>query len=174
MARRKLGLWLIGAKGGVATTVTVGLAALRRGLTGTTGLVSALPQFARLDFADWGDFTIGGHEIRETTLFAEAQQLVRGNHALDADLVGKLKSDLDKLDKNTRSGTLVNVGATIAGLAEPSLRKQQDTPRAAIERVQGDLTDFIRRNSLERLIVVNLASTEPAPDEELPAKWKDF
>jgi hypothetical protein len=90
MARRKLGLWLIGVKGGVATTVTVGLAALRKGLAGSQGLVSELPRFAGLDFAQWGDFTIGGHEIRETTLFAEAQQLVKGNHALGGDLVAKL------------------------------------------------------------------------------------
>jgi myo-inositol-1-phosphate synthase len=29
---RKLGVWLIGAKGGVATSVTIGLVALRKGL----------------------------------------------------------------------------------------------------------------------------------------------
>ena len=174
MARPKLGLWLVGAKGGVATTVTVGLTALRRGLTGTTGLVSALPQFAGLDFADWGDFTIGGHEIREASLFAEAQQLVRGNHALSGELVAKIKSDLDKLDKNTRPGTLVNVGATIEGLADAALRKTKESPRGAIERLQNDLRDFAKRNSLDKVLVVNLASTEPAPEEELPARWKDM
>lgn len=174
MARPKLGLWLIGAKGGVATSVTVGLCALRRGLADATGLVSALPQFAGLDFADWNDFTIGGHEIRETTLFAEAMQLVRGNHALDGDLVAKLKGDLDKLDKNTRPGTLVNVGATIEGLADPTLRKVKESPRAAIERFQADFQEFNKKNKLDQLIVLNLASTEPAPDEELPAKWKDL
>ena len=31
MPARKLGLWLVGAKGGVATSVTVGLVALRKG-----------------------------------------------------------------------------------------------------------------------------------------------
>lgn len=174
MARRKLGLWLIGAKGGVATTVTVGLTALKRGLAEATGLVSALPQFAGLDFSDWGDFTIGGHEIRETTLFAEAMQLVRGNHALDGELVAKLKGDLDKLDKNTRPGTLVNVGSTIESLADPSLRKVKESPRAAIERFQADFQEFIKKQKLDQLLVVNLASTEPAPDEELPAKWKDL
>jgi len=174
MARPKLGLWLIGAKGGVATTVTVGLAALKRGLAETTGLVSALPQFAGLDFADWGDFTVGGHEIRETTLFAEAQQLVRGNHALDGELVARLKGDLDKLDKNTRPGTLVNVGSTIEGLADPAIRKVRESPRAAIERFQGDFQQFVKKQGLDKLLVVNLASTEPAPDEELPARWKDL
>src|SRR5438128_1936223 len=108
MPQRKLGLWLIGAKGGVATTVAVGLLALRKGLAENHGLVSALSQFAGLDFAGWNDFTLGGHEIRETTFFAAAQQLVRNNHALDGDLVDKLKLELDKLDKNVRPGTLLN------------------------------------------------------------------
>src|SRR5689334_4419254 len=129
MPQRKLGLWLIGAKGGVATTVVVGLAALRKGLTENQGLVSALPQFAELEFAGWNDFTIGGHEIREATYFDAAQQLVKNNHALDSELVGKLKSDLDKLDKNICSGTVLNVGPAIERLAAPAMKQQRDAPR---------------------------------------------
>jgi hypothetical protein len=34
MARQRIGIWLFGARGGVATTAIVGLAALRRGLVG--------------------------------------------------------------------------------------------------------------------------------------------
>ena len=132
MASRKLGLWLIGAKGGVATSVTVGLVALRKGLTTDQGLVTQLPQFAGLDLAAWSDFTIGGHEIRETTLFAEAQQLVRNNHALDGDLVARCKADLDKVDKNSRQGTLVSVGRAIENLADAQVRKLRESPRAAI------------------------------------------
>jgi myo-inositol-1-phosphate synthase len=174
MARRKLGLWLIGAKGGVATTVTVGLTALRKGLAGSQGLVSELPRFAGLDFAPWGDFTIGGHEIRETTLFAEAEQLVQGNHALDGDLVTKLKSDLDKLDKNTRPGTLYNVGSRIESLADASVRKLRESPRGVIERFQADLREFAKNNHLDEVVVVNLASTEPPLETELPPRWKDL
>jgi myo-inositol-1-phosphate synthase len=172
---RKLGLWLIGAKGGVATSVTVGLVALRKGLASGQGLVSQLPQFAGLDLAAWGDFTIGGHEIRDTTLFAEAQQLVRNNHALDGDLVAKCKADLDKLDKHTRPGTLYNVGRAIEKLADADVRKRNESPRSAIERIQGDLRDFVNTNRLDQLLVVNLASTEPPADEaELPTRWKDL
>ena len=43
MARPRIGVWLIGAKGGVAVTTITGLIALGRGLTGSTGLVSELP-----------------------------------------------------------------------------------------------------------------------------------
>jgi myo-inositol-1-phosphate synthase len=175
MAKRKIGVWLIGAKGGVATTVTVGLVALRKGLTDNHGLVSQLPEFAGLDLLDWGDVTLGGHEIRETTLHAEALQLARANHALDADLISQIKSDLDRLDKNTRPGTLFNVGPTIEKLADEPSRKLRETPRDAIERIQADLKEFRSRQGLDQVLVVNLASTEPAPETaDLPPRWKDL
>src|SRR5205814_927362 len=148
MPQRKLGLWLIGAKGGVATTVVVGLLALRKGLAENHGLVSALPQFAGLDFAAWSDFTLGGHEIRDTTYFAAAQQLAKNNHALDGELVGKLKAELDKLDKNIRTGTLLNVGAAIEGIAARGVKRQREAPQEVIERVQANLKDFAVKNRL--------------------------
>ncbi len=174
MPQRKLGLWLIGAKGGVATTVVVGLAALRKGLVGNHGLVSALPQFAGLDFAGFSDFAVGGHEIRETTYFAAAQQLAKNNHALDGELVGKLKPDLDKLDKNVLPGTVLNVGPAIEGIAAPAVKRERESPRAAIERMQQDLKDFTSKNRLDQVIVVNLASTEPPLETVLPTRWKDL
>ena len=47
MARRRIGLWLIGAKGGVAVSAITGLIAIRKRLTGPCGLVSELPLFRR-------------------------------------------------------------------------------------------------------------------------------
>ena len=61
-------LWFIGARGGVASTATLGLLALQRQLAATTGLVSELPQFATLDFAAWDSFVVGGHEIRDGSI----------------------------------------------------------------------------------------------------------
>jgi myo-inositol-1-phosphate synthase len=177
MARRKLGVWFIGAKGGVATTVTIGLVALRKGLAENVGLVTQLPQFAGLDFASFSDIVIGGHEIRETTLHAAALQLASVSRALDPELVAKCKTDLDKIDKNTRPGTLWNVGATIEKFAASDLRtkSRRETPRAAIERIQADLKEFATRQEVDQLVVVNLASTEPPADAaNLPERWKDL
>ena len=177
MARRKIGIWLIGAKGGVATSVTVGLAALRKGLAGNAGLVTELPLFAGLDLAQWPDFVLGGHEIRQTTLFEAAMLLARDNHALDADLIARVKPELDKIDKNTRDGTLWNVGHRIEEFAADEVKKRssKETPRGAIERIQGDLKEFVQTNKLDQLIVVNLASTEPPVEESgLPPRWKDL
>lgn len=177
MARRKIGIWIIGARGGVAASVCVGLAALKKGLAGNEGLVSQLPEFAALDLPAADDFIVGGHEIREMTLESAAQQLVVNNQALRGELVAKVKPELDKIDKNIRLGTLWNVGPTIEKVAAKEARSaaQGESPRAAIERVQSDLTDFRKRHGLDEIVVVNLASTEPPLEEgSLPATWKEL
>ena len=56
--RGRTGLWLIGAKGGVATTVITGLAALARGTTEPHGLVTALSPCARLDLVGFDEIVI--------------------------------------------------------------------------------------------------------------------
>ena len=48
MSRQRIGVWFIGAFGGVGTTATAGLFALQKGLAGTAGLVSEQPRFADL------------------------------------------------------------------------------------------------------------------------------
>jgi myo-inositol-1-phosphate synthase len=117
MAKRRIGVWFIGAWGGVATTVIVGLLALKRGLTGTTALVSALLPFDKLDLIGWDELVLGGHEIRETTALIEARQLLEKSHVFQPHLLAQLETDLAAFDKNVRPGTLLNVGPTIESLA---------------------------------------------------------
>ena len=175
MARSRIGIWLIGAKGGVATTAIVGLVALKKGLTDNHGLVSQLPQFDDLGLADWKEFVIGGHEIRDTTLYAEANKLVDESRAIDGRIVEKCKNDLNKIDANIKDGTLFNVGKTINSLAHDKLRKKTETPRDAIKRIQRDLRAFVKDNKLTDLVVMNVSSTEPTVDEStLPQTWSDM
>lgn len=175
MARPRIGLWLIGARGGVATTVIVGLAALKRGLAGSQGLVTQLPLFEGAGLIDWQDVVVGGHDIRDTTLFAEAMQLNDKSHVIGAELIRAVKPDLDKIDKQIRPGTLINVGHTIEDFATGELRKVREAPREAIARIQADLKAFVKEQKLDRLIVMNVASTEPPVDvSEIPAKWADL
>ena len=63
MTQRRVGLWLIGAYGGVGATAALGLAALARGLTDTTSLVTALPLFEGLGLDEPAQFVLGGHDI---------------------------------------------------------------------------------------------------------------
>lgn len=175
MAKKRVGVWLIGAKGGVATTTIVGLTALRKGLTSNCGLVSQLPDFTELDLVEWKDLAIGGHEIRQTTLFDEAMKLHTVSRALDEPLIAKCKADLDRIDKQIVPGTIINVGPTIEKFATTSLRNRSESARQSLDRIQADLKAFVKGQQCEQLIVVNLASTEPpVAEEQLPPRWKDL
>lgn len=171
MAKRRIGVWLIGAWGGVATTVVVGLTALKRGLTGTTALVTAIPPFDQLDLAGWDELVLGGHEIRETTALVEAKQLLEKSHVFQPHLLAQLEPDLAAFDKNVRPGTLINVGPTITSLAgSQSLQFQHESAKQALARLANDIQDFKTREKLDRVIVVNVSSTEPPPSDDV-LKW---
>ncbi len=173
MARSRVGIWLIGAKGGVATTTMVGLAALKRGWISETGLVSALPQFAGADLAYWKDFVVGGHDVRAGSLFDEAAKMSLESRAIDHSLLQRLKPDLERTEKELRVGTLIHVGKTIEQLADDPACVRRETPRAAIARLQADIAGFAARHKLGHVVVVNVASTEPAiaAPESLPSEW---
>jgi myo-inositol-1-phosphate synthase len=176
MARPRIGIWFIGAKGGVASTATVGLAALKRGWIQETGLASSLAPFAGLELAYWKDFVVGGHDIRSGSLFDEAWKMSSESRAIDGALLQRLKPELERIDKELRPGTLINVGATIENLADDAWRVKRETPREAIARVQADIRAFAAQHKLAQTIVVNVASTEPviADVENLPASWANL
>ena len=175
MPRPRIGIWLIGAKGGVASTVTVGLISLKKGLTGRAGLVSELPDFAQLDLAAWNDFVIGGHEIREVSSYDEALRMHNESRAIDLGVLNHCKADLQEIDKLIRPGTLLNVGKTIESLAGGESRQISETPRQAIERIQHDLRSFIDEQKLGHVVVVNVSSTEPPVDAAaFPARWAEL
>lgn len=173
MARQRIGIWFIGARGGVATTTIVGLIALKKGLCPPFGLVSELEQFADLDLTQWDQMVFGGHEIRNTTLWKEAKAFQSTSGVFDDNVLTKCKSDLAKVDKQIKPGVLFRVGKTIEELASNEIRLIKETPKEAVERVQFDLKTFKDRNKLDQVIVINVASTEPPHElSEYPTTWK--
>ncbi len=175
MARARIGIWLIGAKGGVASTATVGLTALKKGLIGDAGLVSELPEFQSIGLAPWSDFVVGGHEIRDVRSFDEAMRMHTESRAIDSGVLAQCKDELDEIDGRIRPGVVLNVGPTIEKLASPEVLARRETPRQAIERVQADLKAFTDEHQLEHVLVVNVSSTEPAVNpDSLPPTWKEL
>ena len=63
---RRVGLWLIGACGGVGSTAAIGLSLLAKGQTSSVGMVSALSLFDNVDLDTPEAFVVGGHDIRQT------------------------------------------------------------------------------------------------------------
>ena len=174
MARAGIGIWLVGAKGGVATTTVLGLAALKRGLVPEFGLVSSLPRFRHLGPPGWDDFLVAGHEIRNVRLADEALRLATTSRAFDPRLIEECKAELAGIDRRVRPGTIYKVGRTIEKLAGPAV-PHRESPREAVRRVQNDMARFVRANGLGHLIVVNVASTEPPVDPAaIPPRWAEL
>jgi myo-inositol-1-phosphate synthase len=174
MAQSRIGIWLVGARGGIASTVAVGLTALDKGLVDEVALVSSLPRFARLGPARWSDFVIAGHEIRDVALADEAMRLATESRAIEPNLVDRCRQGLDRIDRRIRPGTIHNVGPTIAQFAGPNVPREE-TPREAVDRLGRDLAEFTRAERLEHVVVVNIASTEPAVDTaQVPESWAEL
>ncbi len=161
MNERRVGLWLIGAFGGVGTTAALGLAALRRQLTDTTSLVTALPLFQQLDLDRPSQFVVGGHDIRRAGYYQSARLLHQQANIFDAGLIDTCRPDLDAWSANVRPGSVLNAGATIAKLVDIPEAQRADSARAVIARIQADLEQFRSGQHLDQVVVINVASTEP-------------
>ena len=171
MPDNRIGLWLIGAKGGVATTMMTGLAALRRGAIEPVGLVTALDPFTRLDLVDFADIVVGGHDIRAGGLGDEARRMWTESRAITPELLDGAADFFAEVEARLRPGTIVAAGDRIQSLADARTAAVVETPRQAIDRVRADIEHFQKAERLAHVVVVNVASTEPPPSLPIP---KDF
>jgi myo-inositol-1-phosphate synthase len=161
MSKRRVGLWLIGAFGGVGTTAALGLSAWSRDLIDTTSLVTALPLFDPLDLDAPTSFVVGGHEIRQGGFRQTIRELQQRSNIFEPALAQACEGDLEKWEANVRPGSVLNAGPTIAGLATRPEVLKSETPRQAIERIKADLQAFKQSQRLDQFVVLNISSTEP-------------
>ena len=161
MAGHRVGLWLVGAFGGVGTSITVGLSAMARGLTDRTGLVTELPEFAGLSLPDPADFVVGGHDIRATSFANSAEEFRVASGVFEAGWLSACNDELAQATARVRPGSHFGAGKTIEKLADWSTAKRPQSVRQAADRIAADLVAFQTAEALEHVIVLNVASTEP-------------
>src|SRR2546425_7998382 len=157
----KVGVWLVGAQGSLASTVVLGARAIARKLAADGGLVTELPELAALPFVPFADLAFGGWDIAPTGLVARARELATDDGAVAEALVTGLEADLKSVEARIRPG-FVRGGA----LPTPPPGARAFLPRGeslavAVERLGDDLDRFRREERLDTGIVVNVASTEP-------------
>jgi myo-inositol-1-phosphate synthase len=157
----RVGLWLVGAFGGVGTTITLGLAAMVRGLVEKTGLVTELPLFHGLPLPELGSFVIGGHDIRATSFGESAEEFRRNSGVFAPEWIAACQAELEEASKQVRPGTLFGAGRAIRGLGDWAQSGSRETARQAVDRIAADMAAFIHSESIDHLIVLNVASTEP-------------
>jgi myo-inositol-1-phosphate synthase len=72
-----------------------------------------------------------------------------------------MAGELEAIDGDIKLGTAMNCGATILRLRGSPVPGDRRTLRQVIAGIEQDLRGFQRRHRLQRLVVVNVASTEP-------------
>ncbi len=170
-----LGVWMIGALGGIGTTLVVGARALAQGLASDTGLITNRPEFAPLNLVPVQNLVFGGHEVRLSNYWDSACEIARRSRSFDQELLARLKNDLLDISEALKPGTSVNCGPAIDALVTNPVSRQDDGLRSIIQRIQSDLRAFRARESVDRVVVVNLASTEPdLPEIEALSRPEEF
>ena len=158
-AKGGLGLWLIGAKGAIATCVTYGLAGLARGWVEPRGVVTAAPVFAGLELASFDRFVTGGWDVSLRPMSDTVAGLVR-ERVLDADLVAAASIEAAGHEARLRPGILDGPAVGGSDLDPEAARRGALDMRGKIEALTRDLEEFKAEHGLSRVVVVDLASTE--------------
>ncbi len=142
----KIGIWFIGARGSLATTATLGLHGLASRLAAPTGCVTELDDLDGRGLPAYDRLVTGGHDVSDLPLTKRAEQLVAGGVVSSA-LVEALGGELAAADDRVRPGA------------------DADTDqRGTVERLTADIVHFRERMGLDRVVVVDVSSTEPPHD----------
>ncbi|MEV7288918.1 inositol-3-phosphate synthase [Streptomyces sp. NPDC093252] len=147
LSRPRVGVWLIGARGSVATTVVTGCAAVTAGLHPPTGMVTETPPFTDSALPALSDLVFGGHDTVDCPLPKRAEALTAGG-VLPPGLTTAVAAELTAADREIRPG----------GPTPGDTRTEAEL----IAAFTADIRDFVHRHDLARTVVVNVASTEPA------------
>lgn len=158
-AKGGLGLWLIGAKGAIATCVTYGLAGLARGWLEPRGVVTASEAFRGLELASFDRFVTGGWDVSLRAMSDTVAELVR-ERVLDGDLVAAASIEAAGHESRLRPGILDGPAVGGSDLDPEAARRGALDARGKIAALVGDLEEFKNEHGLERVVVVDLSSTE--------------
>jgi myo-inositol-1-phosphate synthase len=160
MMQRKIGVWMVGAHGSIASTLVAGALAIRHGLSDSQGLVTTTAPFAHLDLAAIEDMEFSGCDVRKGSLIGAVDDVLTSTGTVRESELNRFEEDLLLIDHSIRPGTVRNCGQAIRALGTnatdlcPSVRDE-------IRTVTGYLEEFRSDCNLDEVVVVNLASTEP-------------
>jgi myo-inositol-1-phosphate synthase len=142
----RTGLWLIGARGSVATTAISGLLALRAGLIRPYGCVTEHLDLDPVLLPAWDELVVGGHDIVDTALEKRAERLADAG-VLPTRVLAGIRDGLREVEASVRPG--YHPSTHSGSLAD------------AVRRIAADLERFRVDHELARVVVVNVSSTEP-------------
>ena len=162
----KTGLFVVGVRGAIGTTVLHGIEALRSGMP-PIGMVTAGEEFARHPWVDVERLTVRGWDVAGDAHRA-ADDLAR---------VGVLPADLVELSGGLRDRLEMSLAPGVPEPEDAQLvdRKAADrlslSPAEMVEALREDIREWCQELRTKQAVVVYLASAER--QRELPESWMD-
>ncbi|TVT43443.1 inositol-3-phosphate synthase [Hymenobacter setariae] len=156
----RLGVAIVGLGGAVATTAVAGVALLRAGAMGTTGLpLATLPAQLTDQLVRYENLVFGGWDLSPDDLATAARQ----HGVLERHQMADVEDELKAIQPWPAVGN-VRFCRNVTG--QHLLKVESHA--AAVEAIRANLQRFREEQDLERVVVINLASTEAMPDLSLP------
>lgn len=153
----RTGVWIVGARGDIATTLIVGAEALKQGQISSSGMTTEIPPTSSLDLIEMDDMVIGGLDIIDSNLAESARIVGQRSGTFSAELVNLITPELERIDQDI--------------VCEPQAAwetgSRQDTLNipAFITQIRKHLRDFTTKHQLTHTVVVNLTSAEQLPED---------
>ncbi len=154
----RIGVAIVGIHGAVASTVVAGVELMKRGLAPRVGMVTercdahiAESLTELLDFAPLESLVFGGWDLQ----FANCYEAALHHKVLAPHVLEQVRGELERV----RPWPAVFASEYVENLAGQNVVRVR-THREQIALLERDLENFRREHGLDRVIMVNLASTE--------------
>jgi myo-inositol-1-phosphate synthase len=146
------GVLFVGILGAVATTTISGLFAVNQGLAPLRGVISSEKEFERLQLTPLDQLVFGGWDIQKDSLIGA----VKRHGIIQESILQKMEMSLHHVP--VWQAPLANVNDFVKGVYR--LQGESVTLASAVDQIQADIKAFRKKYELERIIVINTASTE--------------
>lgn len=156
--RERIGIAVVGVGGAVATTAIAGIELIKSGKNDRTGL--PLAELAVPGLADYRDLVFTGWDVNSDDLGTAAEK----HGVLDGEQIRGAAEGLAGIRPMAAVGS-----ASFCKNVDGENKFAAPSHRAAVERIADDLARFKRDSGVDRVVMVNLASTERYPDLSAPA-----
>ncbi|UJW56460.1 inositol-3-phosphate synthase [Bacillus sp. A116_S68] len=151
---KRVGVMIIGLNGAVASCLTGGIMAIRKGIVESQGLVTDLPEFEGLNLLDLNSLHFSGWDIRQSSHY-----LWMKNHGVvPHEVLETIKEDVETI--NVLQAPTIGVSKSTMEL-EGTMRNDSLTRMQVVDQLMFDIKEFKNKNQLDGVVVLCLASTEP-------------
>jgi myo-inositol-1-phosphate synthase len=156
--KQKIGVWIAGARGDIATTLIVGLEALKNRRISTSGMTTEIPPISNLVLAGLDELVIGGLDIASGNLVASARTVGQRSGTFSSELVELITPALENIDQDIMHERLA--------AWEPGAPRDASLQLISfVDQLRSHLREFSLKHQLSHTVVVNLTSSEHLPGD---------